>query len=68
MIESSSTAAKTGATAFAGAAGTSYTYFGLPMADLVGLATIVYLVSQTIPNLRRLLADLWRWLARKVSP
>jgi len=48
MIEHSGTAAKTATTVGVGAAGTSYTYFGLPMADIVGLATLVYLLFQTV--------------------
>jgi len=46
MITHADTAAKTATTVGVGAAGTSYTYLGLPMADLVGLVTIVYLLCQ----------------------
>jgi len=65
MIEQTSTAAKAGATIGVGAAGTTYTYLGLPMADLVGLITIVYLLVQTIRTLAPLLADLRRWFKRR---
>jgi len=65
MIEQSSTAAKAAATVGIGAAGTSYTYLGLPMSDLVGLITIVYLLVQTARTLAPLVTDLRCWLKRR---
>jgi len=52
MLQSADTVARTGTTTAVGAAGTSYTYLGLPMADIVGLVTIVYLAVQIIGSLR----------------
>jgi len=65
MIEHTDTLTKVGATAGVGAAGASYTYLGLPLADLMGLATIVYLVAQTIRTLAPMVADLRGWLRRR---
>lgn len=48
----------------AGVAGASYTYFGLPMSDWVGLATIIYLAVSTIKNLPHAVEVVKRWVGR----
>jgi len=53
MIEQTGTVAKGGTVVGVGVAGTSYTYLGLPMADLVGLITIVYLLVQIVVSVRK---------------
>jgi len=65
MIEPTDTLTKVGATASVGAAGASYTYLGLPLADLMGLATIVYLIAQILCTLAPLVADLRCWFKRR---
>jgi len=68
MIEHSPSAAKAGATVGIGAAGTSYTYLGLPMADLVGLGTLIYLLAQVIVIAPKVVAEIRRWFTRKGRP
>jgi len=58
MMTHADTAARTATNVGVGAAGTSYTYFGLPMADLVGLFTLLYLLVQIVSSVRKLIADL----------
>jgi len=65
MIANADTAARTAATTSIGAAGASYTYLGLPMADLVGLVTIVYLLIQIIAIAPKALANLRAWLGHR---
>lgn len=48
----------------AGVAGASYTYFGLPMSDWVGLATIIYLAVATLKNLPQATEVVKRWVRR----
>lgn len=64
MFEHADTVAKAGAHVSVGAAGASYTYFGLPMSDLVGLVTIVYLLLQIIASAPKAVANLRHWLSR----
>lgn len=63
MFEHADTAARAGAHAAVGAAGASYTYFGLPMSDLVGLVTIVYLLIQIVASAPKALANVRHWLS-----
>jgi len=68
MIEHTDTVTRAGANVGVGAAGTSYTYLGLPMADLVGLATLVYLLFQTIVLAPKAFATLRNWFTRWRNP
>jgi len=65
MVEYSDPAARAAATVGVGAASTSYTYLGLPLADLIGFVTIGYLLVQTGVTLRPHVVDLYRWLKRR---
>lgn len=64
MIERTGDLADIGTRATIGVAGAGYTYFGLPMSDLVGVVTIVYLLVSTLANIPRAVENVQGWIKK----